>query len=328
MKSKTPLRHWTKEELDYLENSWGRVSIPTISKNLNRSIEAIKIKAGKLKLGATLESGDYITFNQLVQAVTGGTTEHNYQLKSWVENRGFPMRIKKVNKCSFRIVYLEEFWKWAEKNRSFIDFSKMQKNILGKEPDWVAEQRHKDYISNSLQRKDVWTSAEDERLKFLVKQQKYGYAELSKMLKRSEGAISRRCITLGIKDRPLKADNHGAKAVWTNEMYKILAVGIRSGDSYAIIAEKIGKSEKAVRGKVYTKYFTEDADKVRLMLGDGNWRDNAPQPKVKQAFTLSGYRASTPKQLTALATILKYRLKTLYKGEIHNELPNRPKQMG
>ena len=305
------VRNWTKEEFEYLEDNWGKVSIPTIAKNLNRSIEGIKQKAFDLKLGAFLQSGDFISFNELAHAVSGSLASDGYKIKSWVENRGFPIHYRRVNQCSFKVVYLKEFWEWAYENRNFIDFSKMEPYILGEEPEWVAEQRRKDMKSASLQRKEPWTAGEDERLKFLVKQQKYGYVEISRMLKRSEGAILRRLLDLKIKDRPLRADNRGPSAEWSDEMYDILAAGIKSGDSYAYIAEKIGKSEKAVRGKVYNKYLTEDADKVRKILNGGSWGDNAPIPKVKQAIHLSGVRVTTKKSIQSIATILKYRLNEL-----------------
>ena len=102
-------RKWSKSEYEYLEENWGMVSIPAIAEHLGRSINAVKIKVTKLGLGSMLSSGDYVTFNQLIQAVTGHNS-YSYHLKSWVENRGFPMRYKKVNECRFRIVYLNEFW--------------------------------------------------------------------------------------------------------------------------------------------------------------------------------------------------------------------------
>lgn len=300
-------RNWSKEEYDYLEESWGRTSIPHIAEKLGRSGNAVKIKAVRLGLGPVLESGDYISFNQLIYAVTGHKS-YTYYLKSWVENRGFPMRYKKVNECRFRIVYLHEFWEWAEKNRSFIDFSKMEPLILGEEPDWVAEQRRKDYHSFCLQRKDPWTKAEDNRLIHLLKQQKYGYAEMSSMLHRSAGAIQRRCRDLGVMDRPVKADNHGNGAEWTADMYDILADGIRSGDSYTMIGNTIGKSEKAVRGKVYNTYFTEQADKIREMIGDGPWGAGVPVPSVKKAKFVAGYRVDIKKNISVIAYLLQKRM--------------------
>jgi len=138
-------RPWTKEDYEYLEEHWGVVSIPTIAQNLNRSIDAIKIKAHRKRLGSVLESGDYISLNQLIKAVTGLSQSYTYHMTSWAEKRGLPVHTKRVNKNSFRVVYIDEFWEWAEKNRSYIDFSRMEPLILGEEPAWVAEQRKKDF---------------------------------------------------------------------------------------------------------------------------------------------------------------------------------------
>lgn len=190
----------------------------------------------------------------------------------------------------------------------------MEPLALGKEPEWVNEQRKKDYKSNALQRKDQWTPYEDDKLRYLLKQQKYGYAEVADILHRSEGAIQRRCTDLGIRDRPIKADTGGNP--WTDDMYRTIVKGIKNGDSYSLIAKRIGKSEKAVRGKVYNKYLTENADKVRAMIGDGQWGDNAPEPKVKQALYLSHTRRVCRKNLTDLVGLLKYRTLCMMK-EVH-----------
>lgn len=303
-------KNWSKEELLYLEESWGTVSVETISKKLNRSVNAIYIKARKLELGPFLLGGEYITFNQLVQTITGHNSD-SYQNKSWIKNRKFPIHYKKINEKRVKIVYLDEFWEWAEKNRNFIDFSKMEPLSLGKEPEWVDEQRRKDYKAFSLQRKDPWTAAEDAKLLYLLEKQEYGYKELSAILHRSAGAIQRRCTDLGTKYRPVKADNHSAESAWTDEDYEILAEGIKNGDSYTVIGNMLDKSEKAVRAKVYFVYLTESADKVRVMLGDGKWGDGAPDVLVKQGVHLSRCRSETRRNLSTLAGILKYRMNQL-----------------
>ena len=306
-------RKWTKEDVEYLTEKWGNVSISSIAKKLNRSVNAVKLKAKRLGLGPMLENGSYVTLNQVAIALTGRNFSSYYK-KSWIENRGMPVHNKKVINNTFKIIYLDEFWKWAEKNRSFLDFSKMEPLALGKEPEWVNEQRKKDYKSNALQRKDQWTPYEDDKLRYLLKQQKYGYAEVAEILYRSEGAIQRRCMDLGIRERPVKADIGGN--LWTDDMYRIITKGIKNGDSYSLIANRIGKSEKAVRGKVYNKYLTESADKVRAMIGDGQWGDNAPEPKVKQALYLSPTRGACRKSLTDLVELLKYRTLCMMK-EVH-----------
>ena len=313
MHASTPLgkRTWTAEEEDYLRESWGTVTVDGICRHLNRTKNAIMVRVHRLGLPPYLESGTYITLHQLSLALGFGASSDKYFMKSWVENRGFPLRYKRRGTASIRVVYLDEFWIWAEKNRSFLDFSKMEPLALGAEPGWVAEQRRKDFQAFAIQRKDSWTPEEDDRLKTLVEQQRYGYAELSEMLRRSAGAIQRRCTDLGLKARPVKADNHGSTATWTKEDFDKLADGIRRGDSYTLIGKAIGKSEKAVRGKVYFVYLTESQDRVRAMMGDCSWGYGAPEPTVKQAVCLSRTKTEARKKLSALVGVLRYRMNQL-----------------
>ena len=301
---------WNPDEEQFLVENWGTKSVPCIAEHLNRTTNAIIVRAQRLNLGPALNAGDYITLNQLYKAFTG--KEHgmySYQSISWVKNRGLPVHNKRVNQCTFRVVYLDEFWDWAEKNRAFLDFSKMEKYALGREPEWVDEQRKKDYVAFAIQKKTPWTPIEDQRLLRLLKEQKYGYKELSQMLNRSAGAIQRRCLDLHTPYRPVKADVHSN--AWNDDNLKTLAEGIRNADSYTLIGNAIGKSEKAVRGKVYDTYLTENADKVRFMLKDGEWGFGAPAPTVKQGVVLSRCRANTKKDLSALAGILKVRMNQL-----------------
>lgn len=303
-------RTWTKAEEEFLAENWGMYSIPALAKKLNRTPQALKIRAARLSLGPVLGSGDYITLNQFLCAF-GAKGAYSYKMKSWVENRGLPVHTKRVDKCSWRVIYIDEFWEWAEKHRSFLDFSKLEPLAFGEEPDWVAEQRHKDFEACALQRKDPWTPAEDARLKHLLEKQQYGGAELAEMFHRSEGSIQRRCRDLGLKARPVRADNHGDAAAWLPEHFDALADGIRNGDSYALIGKAIGKSEKAVRGKVFFTYLTENADKVRAMLGNGEWGEGAPEPTVKQGFHLSRTRTEVRKNLSILDALLRVRLNEL-----------------
>ena len=114
-------KSWTPAEEAYLAENWGTVSIDGICKHLNRTKAAIMVRVHRLGLGKFLESGDYVTVNQLIGAIGYGGSG-GYIVKSWIENRGFPARTKiRSSKMKVRVVYLEEFWIWAEQNRSFID---------------------------------------------------------------------------------------------------------------------------------------------------------------------------------------------------------------
>lgn len=286
-------------------DNWGTVSVKTLAKNLGRSENAIIVRKDRLGLGAFLESGDYVTWNQLLLAL--GTRGDSYKLTSWVKNKGFPVHTKRVNKNCFRIVYLEEWWEWAAQNKDMLDFSKFEENILGEEPQWAKEKRQHDIERKRKYITTPWTKTEDEKLIFLVSKQKYTYDEISKELRRTNGAITKRLNDLGIKSRPVKADNH---VLWTKEDFEKLGDLILSGYGYDLMAEKIGKSSKAIRGRVYQMYLTENLDKVRQIMGTGKFGDNRPERKLKQWNCMNTEeRIESREELTKLAVILQWRFK-------------------
>lgn len=145
----------------------------------------------------------------------------------------------------------------------------------------------------------------------LLSKHRYSWAEISEMMHRSHGAIARRCRDLGIKDRPVAMELTGKRGTWTSEDFEILADGIRHGDSYAAIGKAVGRSEKCVRSKVYNDYLTENADKVREMLGDGSWGHGAPEMDVRHGFYISRTRHQVRRDLSALATVLRKRMNDL-----------------
>ena len=103
-------RTWTAEEENYLRESWGTVTVDGICRHLNRTKNAIMVRVNRLGLPPYLESGEYITLHQLSRALGFGATSDKYFLKSWVENRGFPLHYKRRGTATIRVVYLDEFW--------------------------------------------------------------------------------------------------------------------------------------------------------------------------------------------------------------------------
>ncbi len=252
-------RTWTKEEVEYLEDKWGTISIPAIAKKLNRSEGAIILKAQKIGLGAFLENGGYITFNQLLYAI-GLQGSYSYKQTSWVENRKFPLKTKKVKDYSFRVVYIDDFWSWAEQNKGFLDFSNFEENALGKEPGWVKEKRRHDWDKKRNYISTPWTIVEDKKLEKLLKEYKYTYIQLSKILRRTNGAIQRRICDLGLKERPLRESPQSTWEGWQlQKLYELIQAGV----GYEYMQDEIGKSAKAIRGKVYCLYGTEKLDRAR-----------------------------------------------------------------
>lgn len=296
-------RNWTAEEENYLKDSWGEISVKTICKTIDRSLNAVRVKAQRLKLGPFIINGSYITFHQLLITL-GYSGSGGYYLISWIKNRKFPIHNKLINEQRIRIVYLNDFWKWAYKNQSVIDFSKFEENALGIEPSWAKEKRKRDYATQKVIKKTPWTSVEDMQLVKLVKQYRFTYTEIAKKMNRSEGAVTRRLVDLNIKDRPLRADRHNK---WTQEELEILERGIKTGFTYEHISDLIGKSAKSIRGRVYNMYLTENLDKARNLIGKDHWGDNRPRRQLRQYNLMSAEeKQQTKDSITKFSGILNY----------------------
>ena len=115
------IRRWTQEEIDYITENFGTVSLSAMGRRLGRSPEAVKLKAARLGMRDMLHSGDMITFFELVQAV-GSAGSYSWVRQKW-ERYGFPFHRRKVINNSFLMVDIGEFWKWAEQHKDILNFA-------------------------------------------------------------------------------------------------------------------------------------------------------------------------------------------------------------
>ena len=255
-------RVWTDEEKEYLESKWGIVSIPTIAKKLNRTEGAISLKARRMNLGRFTDNGDYITFAQLVTAF-GQINSRGTRINSWIEKRGLPCRYKKVHNSRVRVVKLQDFWEWAEKNKNFIDFSKLEPNTLYGEPEWVKAKRELDNERNRLYKSTVWTKQEEEKLKILLKQHIYTYQQLSDMLCRTTSAICKKINQLGLKERPVRAEHETG---WSENKKNEVKELVLQGMSYEIISKRVNRTVGSIRGMLNREYGTERLENIYKIL--------------------------------------------------------------
>lgn len=298
-------KQWTKDEYDYLKNNWGYYSISAIAKNLNRSIQAIKTKASRLKLGSALHSSDKITFNQLFLTVYGHNTS-TYTKEVWVKN-DFPIYKQKVVDCSFDVVDIDKFWKWAEIHSELINFSDFPQGALGIEPEWVPIKRKQDEAKKVHIKTSPWTKSEDELLKQYLRLYKYSYNELSKMLMRSCGAIQKRICDLGLRERPIKAENHNK---WSKDDFHMLGELIKQRYTYESMSDILNRSSKAIRGRVFDYYLTENLDNVRVMIDNGSFGDNLPERPIRYMRVMTDEdKKKTKSLLSNLAWVLREKAK-------------------
>lgn len=281
---------WTLEQKLYLESRWGSISIPAIAKKLQQmgrpdcSVNSVKLKAYKMGLGRHIHSGDYITVNQLCQALK--VSYNHWTLDRWI-NHGFPFKTKKSINAPMRIIYMKDFCPWAAQNKMLIDWARVEPNILGPEPRWVAEKRKADKMAEPYRKRRPWTPEEDERFIAMLNSYRYTYRDISVALKRPEGALKGRFRDLNLKQRPLIADKHNDP--WTPEQVDELVDLYYKGYMAEVIAEFIPKSALAIKAKIERMQIAGELDKNR-------YREEAKQDGERAINLTAGvhYRKALP----------------------------------
>lgn len=237
---------WSEKDDAYLQDRWGTVSISGLARALGRSEDAVIVRSQRIGCGAHLAGDSRISLNQLLYTIYGRPNGQAYIRNRLIQN-GLPVKWHTVRKNRFRVIDIEDFWKWAEKNKSLLDFSRLEKYSLGAEPDWVDIKRKADFDKTQRQGRHntAWTSAEDARLRRMLDKGTYTYTDLSRELRHSEGAVKRRILDLGIELRPVRAKPRA----WSDEDIETLCSMVDQGYDFSQIADKLGRSALATRGK-------------------------------------------------------------------------------
>nr|WP_280639315.1 hypothetical protein [Clostridium botulinum] len=238
-------RDYTEEELIYLEEKWGAKSVKAIARKLNRSEWAVRMKAYKMGLGDPKLSIDGITINQLSKAIG---VHYQSIMRNWAEQYGFPVKNKVLINESITYATQNDFWEWAKDNKNLIDFSRIEENILGKEPQWAKEKRRIDILANNKSRnKRPWTDSEIEKLISLLKTYNFTYADIAERLGRSQSAVKRKIYDLKIPYRPVPKRRG---VFWTKDQKVKLKELYDKGYTPTLISKTIGKSEFSIYEKL------------------------------------------------------------------------------
>lgn len=240
---------WSEEEIQYLKNNWGVLSIPTISKNLNRPVGGIKVKAYRIGLDQHLYSGGKVTLNLVIKSL--GYNSYTWMTKQFLKY-GCPIQNKKVNNKSFKVVDIDEFWNWAKENQDILNFRCFEENSLGLEPEWVKDKRKQDKLNiKKLNKNKLWTSEEEALLIAKLKSYRYTCTDLAKEFNRTEAAILRKISKMKIQYRPVpKNDKKINEITWTNKENENFIRLYKSGYSIKEISDTLRKSEELIEERV------------------------------------------------------------------------------
>lgn len=276
-------KQWTKAEENYLQDKWGTVSIKGLAKVLGRSENAVVVRAQRLGCGAHLAGDTRVSLHQLMLAIYGGVNMGSYTSNRLIRE-GLPVKWHIVKNNRFRVIDIDDFWKWAEKNKSILDFSRFEKYTLGAEPEWVDIKRKAGFekLQKHGEHNAAWTSAEDNRLRYLLDKGTYTYTDLARELRHSEGAVKRRILDLKIDKRPVRVPSRK----WTEEEIETLCKMVDQGYDFTLIAEKLNRTALATRSKFerlqnpeYNKRYNRGQNRdyeyqgIRSISGKGIMKD-------------------------------------------------------
>lgn len=133
---------WTEEEEILLSDLWGSEPIEKIAKKLNRTVSSIRNKAFQLKLGSQIDSNyEGLKITEISELFC---VRPELIKIGWVA-LGLKVKSRKITQStSYQYVEISDLFDFLEANQNIWNSRVLEKNILGKEPEWLKEKRKRD----------------------------------------------------------------------------------------------------------------------------------------------------------------------------------------
>lgn len=185
---KTAMRRWTLQEDEYLLRYYGIKPLSHISAKLQRSVQALESRLSRLEVYGAKAHVGHITACELAACLEVDI----HTIYKWIHKENLPYKMIIAKTRTFMGIDIQSFWKWAEQNKSCLNFFKIPKNTLIPEPAWVDAQRKLDYVKRPKYEHKKWTAEEDARLWRMFYQEKRNQREIGQLLGRSRNSVQRR----------------------------------------------------------------------------------------------------------------------------------------
>jgi DNA-binding CsgD family transcriptional regulator len=187
------VKNWSNEEVEYLMDKWGNMSVSNISKKLGRSENAVLLKAYKLGMNnQVIANGAYLRPKDIADILNIEIRNIYYWLDyGYIEYRR--LKIKSIKKYQISIDSFMEFLNkyqnlWNAKcadmtliKSCFVNCSAMGNYTL---PKWLEQKISEDTIVLKMKEYKSWTTKEEEKLIQLLRQGKNN-KEIASLLNRS-----------------------------------------------------------------------------------------------------------------------------------------------
>ena len=156
-------KKWTKEEEEMLMDNWGKLSIETIAKRINRTVDAVELKGRRLQLGwqmtaySTTEVSNILGINY--------RTVYNYMKTGIIEAKRDKTKMKRYFSTK------EQIMKFMREHQDLWDTRKININLYNQKPKWYLEKEKADKEKNIKSMKRY----SDLEIKIVIDRYRRGY---------------------------------------------------------------------------------------------------------------------------------------------------------
>lgn len=233
---------WTEEEISFLIENTGKLSLEQIARKLGRSYCSTVAKADKHGVANGKMLSTLYTSNQLSKVLGVACST----ISRWTIDMGLKYRWKRYRTTfRFKMIGIEDFYQWGESHQDIIDTRKIRADNLGNEPDWLKEKRKRD-AAQPGKHTQLWTKAEEQQL---IAMYDAGVCkeDVALRLGRTESGVQRKA------DR-LKASGYLAIDIkgdfYTDMQTKALLEYRAQGMTYREIGQITGRSKGSICKKI------------------------------------------------------------------------------
>ncbi|UBK93105.1 hypothetical protein KLF37_07200 [Clostridium perfringens] len=233
---KKPYRRWTEKEEEILIARHGTYSLMSTAKKLDRTLQAVQLKLFRMGLTDNKDAFDYVIKRTLADTLKVDSKTIDYFITKGLRvRRKITCQVKRYN-----FIAISDFWEWSSENKELINWTELEKNALGEEPEWVDQERRKILLNKRPSKiRGKWTEKEEKRLLSLYNSKTY--KEIAVIMGRTESSVMQKIGKLNGTKRK--------KRVWTIKEIVTLKELLKQGLSDIEIADELRRSKSSITTK-------------------------------------------------------------------------------
>ena len=172
-------KKWTKEEEEMLMDNWGKLSIETIAKRINRTADAVELKGRRLQLGRQMTAYSSTEVANILGI--SHRTIYNYMSTGIIEAKKDKTKMKRYVSTEAQIR------KFMREHQDLWDTRKININLYSRKPKWYLEKEKADKEKN-IKNMQRWGELEE---KIVVDRYRRGYTyeEIALEVGRTSSAV-------------------------------------------------------------------------------------------------------------------------------------------